>query len=436
MKRIFVTRILGIVAVAAATGVVTSDSILHSTASLSSSEIRYRLESSNSANSEYEYTFDESTDLVFEDPALVDPLLNPVDEPKPADRDLENVKELVIEANDIAELATMDVVAVDRVIESHKVETVADPQNTRRLVYSDDLYLNSKPITRQLAPARAVLDELHESEISDSWQASNAQVTIETTPPTRTQEVRSPQPVTQTRPLFAMAPISTNDGSSPSGEVRRPQLPPRALAPDQAPVQVPRRAKVREAAPAPSAQATPKMNSGGLRTVWSASTMANLRRVTMREVMQRRKVSDTGTFARRNGRFMWIPPVYRSGNVSKGKCRQAVSEILADPALRITSSLIVTPGSLAAATTGVFFRNQYTPRGQQKFKNIAAEIGFNASKAPIGSILVYAGGKYGHTEIRLDRNSFCSDYCKSVPISRYENRKLIGVYVPTEAGKK
>lgn len=74
------------------------------------------------------------------------------------------------------------------------------------------------------------------------------------------------------------------------------------------------------------------------------------------------------------------------------------------------------------------------------FKNVMSE-GYRALDAPLGSVLVYSGGSArcrdargrrepcGHIEIKLNEGEYCSDYCKSTPVDRYLNRKLIGVYV-------
>ena len=67
--------------------------------------------------------------------------------------------------------------------------------------------------------------------------------------------------------------------------------------------------------------------------------------------------------------------------------------------------------------------------------------GYTAGNAPLGSVLVYDGGRKkcerdsiscGHIEIKLNAAEYCSDYCKSIPINRYLNRKLIGVYVKSQ----
>lgn len=50
--------------------------------------------------------------------------------------------------------------------------------------------------------------------------------------------------------------------------------------------------------------------------------------------------------------------------------------------------------------------------------------------APIGSIIVYSGGKYGHVEVKASEKEFISDYVGSKPI--YDElgiaRKVIGIY--------
>jgi hypothetical protein len=70
-------------------------------------------------------------------------------------------------------------------------------------------------------------------------------------------------------------------------------------------------------------------------------------------------------------------------------------------------------------------------------KNLKQEIK-NYDDIPIGTILVYSGGKYGHIEVKTDKG-FVSDYVSKNPRTGWTSkfsgrgRKLIGAYVLKEA---
>lgn len=63
---------------------------------------------------------------------------------------------------------------------------------------------------------------------------------------------------------------------------------------------------------------------------------------------------------------------------------------------------------------------------------------YNESTAPLGAILVYVGGvghHYGHVEVRVNPNLFCSDHCNSHAVTAQSaatraRYKLAGVYLP------
>lgn len=63
---------------------------------------------------------------------------------------------------------------------------------------------------------------------------------------------------------------------------------------------------------------------------------------------------------------------------------------------------------------------------------------YNEFNAPLGSVLVYVGGashRYGHVEIRVNPNLYCSDHCNSHPVSGVNEMlqkkyRLVGVYLP------
>ncbi len=61
--------------------------------------------------------------------------------------------------------------------------------------------------------------------------------------------------------------------------------------------------------------------------------------------------------------------------------------------------------------------------------------------APLGAILTYVGGvghRYGHIEIRVNPNLYCSDHCSEYPVTSHSvatqrGYKLVGVYLPFAA---
>jgi hypothetical protein len=63
---------------------------------------------------------------------------------------------------------------------------------------------------------------------------------------------------------------------------------------------------------------------------------------------------------------------------------------------------------------------------------------YNEDTAPLGSILIYVGGRghnYGHIEVRANPHLYCSDHCSDRPISEHNSvtsrrYKLSGVYLP------
>lgn len=63
---------------------------------------------------------------------------------------------------------------------------------------------------------------------------------------------------------------------------------------------------------------------------------------------------------------------------------------------------------------------------------------YNETTAPLGSILIYVGGaghRYGHVEVRVNPNLYCSDHCNSHAVTGIngvlqQKYRLIGVYLP------
>jgi hypothetical protein len=105
---------------------------------------------------------------------------------------------------------------------------------------------------------------------------------------------------------------------------------------------------------------------------------------------------------------------------AKGLCFRGVKEAL------LTTGLVkkYLPGMYAnqAHTQGIL--------AKEGFVNLL-DRGVTAEKAPLGAVLVYAGGPkgYGHIELKLGSHEYCSDFCKAVPGGHALNRKLLGVYV-------
>lgn len=63
---------------------------------------------------------------------------------------------------------------------------------------------------------------------------------------------------------------------------------------------------------------------------------------------------------------------------------------------------------------------------------------YDERSAPLGSVLIYVGGaghRYGHVEIRVNPNLYCSDHCNTHPVSGVSDvlkrkYRLVGVYLP------
>lgn len=119
------------------------------------------------------------------------------------------------------------------------------------------------------------------------------------------------------------------------------------------------------------------------------------------------------------------------GNHSKGLCFAAVKDALVEAG--ITKRRLPYEAAKSAHYKGALknagmrdimasLRNKYGKRNLQTI----------ATKAPVGSVLVYDGGShgYGHIEIKTGGQRYCSDYCKNQPANKYLTRRLIGVYVP------
>lgn len=109
-----------------------------------------------------------------------------------------------------------------------------------------------------------------------------------------------------------------------------------------------------------------------------------------------------------------------SGNRSKALCRTAVRETLEELGLLKNHP----PGEAA--------EDLFPWLGTQGFTN-AISTYRSSDQAPVGAILVYSGGEYGHVEMRVGRNAYCSDFCTDHPIDQGRlagARKLVGIYVP------
>lgn len=63
---------------------------------------------------------------------------------------------------------------------------------------------------------------------------------------------------------------------------------------------------------------------------------------------------------------------------------------------------------------------------------------YNETTAPLGAILIYVGGaghRYGHVEVRVNPNLYCSDHCNTHAVTGVSpilqrKYKLVGVYLP------
>lgn len=122
---------------------------------------------------------------------------------------------------------------------------------------------------------------------------------------------------------------------------------------------------------------------------------------------------------KRHGRMI------RNPAKGKGWCYRAVKHILARAGL-VESWWAESPARKA---------HENGTLKAKGFKDIKSE-GYDTANAPIGAILVYAGGPAGsgHIEVRTSRYEYCSDYCAARPLdqitkSSRKPRRLIGVYV-------
>ncbi len=115
------------------------------------------------------------------------------------------------------------------------------------------------------------------------------------------------------------------------------------------------------------------------------------------------------------------------GNRSKGICRVGVRQNLAE----IYGLTNTPPGESAV--------DMHPWLGQQSFENLIDKFK-TSTAAPPGSILVYKsvndpGHPHGHVEIKVDNDSYCSDYCADYPIDKgriFNKRVLVGVYLRKE----
>jgi hypothetical protein len=98
-----------------------------------------------------------------------------------------------------------------------------------------------------------------------------------------------------------------------------------------------------------------------------------------------------------------------------GKCYGAVKAALRTagatdvPSEGVPASSAHTSGTLKAA-------------GFRKVPNC------DSSTAPVGAVLVFKGGRYGHIEVNTGLG-YCSDFCRDEPIDKYARRTLIACYV-------
>lgn len=109
---------------------------------------------------------------------------------------------------------------------------------------------------------------------------------------------------------------------------------------------------------------------------------------------------------------------YVQGNVSKGLCRVAVRETLEEM------------GWLPVHPPGSNAKDLYPWMEGQGYENQVSRYP-NPGAAPAGCVLVYDGGPSGHVEIKVDENTYCSDYCSDTPITEGRlrgQRFLKGVY--------
>lgn len=115
----------------------------------------------------------------------------------------------------------------------------------------------------------------------------------------------------------------------------------------------------------------------------------------------------------------------RNFNVSKGKCAAAV---------RMACERAGVDGKYLAENAYAIQKKGLLEKAG--FVNMIWK--YDERSAPLGAILTYVGGLghgYGHIEVRVNPNLYCSDYCNDHPVSgqsaaTQRRYKLVGVYLP------
>ena len=99
---------------------------------------------------------------------------------------------------------------------------------------------------------------------------------------------------------------------------------------------------------------------------------------------------------------------------------------------RYVKIALYSSGLTSAYMRGRYAKNAGKALEREGFKNIIDRVR-TVYNAPLGSVLVYSGGRYGHIEVRTGVNEYVSDYVGTKPIMDQLDLKrvLTGVYVKT-----
>lgn len=116
---------------------------------------------------------------------------------------------------------------------------------------------------------------------------------------------------------------------------------------------------------------------------------------------------------------------------AKGKCREAVRQVLEqmgliDPRTSRGGPYRGTDGKMHSMGVAATEYTNYLP--SQGFQNMTGR--FTSTSAPIGCVITYSGGPYGHIEVKTDNNTWCSDYCTDRPRDASPTRRVQAILCP------
>lgn len=148
--------------------------------------------------------------------------------------------------------------------------------------------------------------------------------------------------------------------------------------------------------------------------------LQRLQEAAQKHVLRTRPISDT---LRRKLSARGVNVSSLGGNQTKGMCKQSGNDFMVESGY-IDERI---PGNHA------YQAKAHLDAKRDKFENLLGRLKTSV-EAPPGAIMIYADttGGSGHLEVKVDDNTYCSDYCKDAPIDAgvlQGRRKLIGIYV-------